>query len=116
MPPKRNTRIDRSPRIAASTVLPTGWGATAGHDGYGPPWPAHPPDGLTVMNAHDTTATRLRDPWGRPATPQTTGHSRNIITRGQLGWSREEAARVRDSLMSFADDWDDPAMDVYDEL
>ena len=34
----------------------------------------------------------------------------------QLGWSRADAADVRARLQSFADDWDDPTMDVYDAL
>jgi hypothetical protein len=34
----------------------------------------------------------------------------------KLGWSRSDAAEVRARLQSFADDWDDPDMDVYDAL
>lgn len=34
----------------------------------------------------------------------------------QLGWTRADAADVRARLQSFADDWDDPEMDVYDAL
>jgi hypothetical protein len=34
----------------------------------------------------------------------------------QLGWSREDAADVRARLHSFAADWDDPDMDVYDAV
>jgi hypothetical protein len=34
----------------------------------------------------------------------------------QLGWSRADAADVRSRLHSFADDWDDPDMDVYDAV
>lgn len=33
-----------------------------------------------------------------------------------LGVSREEAADLRWRLGAIAEDWDDPAMDVYDEL
>lgn len=33
-----------------------------------------------------------------------------------LGWTLEDAARIRGQLQTFADDWDDPAMDVYDAL
>jgi hypothetical protein len=33
-----------------------------------------------------------------------------------LGWSRSDAADVRARLQSFADDWDDPDMNVYDAL
>lgn len=31
-----------------------------------------------------------------------------------LGWTPEEAAKVRQQLRPFADDWDDPSMDIYD--
>jgi uncharacterized protein (DUF433 family) len=31
-----------------------------------------------------------------------------------LGWSAAEAAETRERLQAFAEDWDDPAMDVYD--
>lgn len=34
----------------------------------------------------------------------------------RLGWSEEEAAKVRESLLSFEEDWSDPGMNVYDEL
>lgn len=34
----------------------------------------------------------------------------------QLGWSRTDAAEIRARLQSFADDWDDPEMDLYDAL
>lgn len=34
----------------------------------------------------------------------------------QLGWSRADAADVRARLHSFAEDWDDPEMDVYDAV
>ena len=33
-----------------------------------------------------------------------------------LGWTPEQAARVRQQLQPFADDWDDPSMDIYDAL
>ena len=33
-----------------------------------------------------------------------------------LGWSEEEAAKVRESLLSFEEDWNDPGMNIYDEL
>jgi hypothetical protein len=38
-----------------------------------------------------------------------------LLTIRELGWTREEAAKVRAQLASFAVDWDDPAMDVYNE-
>lgn len=34
----------------------------------------------------------------------------------ELGWSEEEARQVRSSLQSFAEDWEAPGMDAYDEL
>jgi len=32
----------------------------------------------------------------------------------ELGWSSAEAADTRWRLQAFAEDWDDPSMDVYD--
>lgn len=34
----------------------------------------------------------------------------------QLGWTRAEAADIHARLQSFAEDWDDPDMDVYDAI
>lgn len=34
----------------------------------------------------------------------------------ELGWSKEDAWRVRQSMASFAEDWDAPGMDAYDDL
>lgn len=34
----------------------------------------------------------------------------------QLGWDRAEAADTRSRLRPFADDWDAPGMDAYDDL
>ena len=33
-----------------------------------------------------------------------------------LGWSREEAAQIRASLLSFEEDWSAPGMELYDLL
>ncbi|MGH2535080.1 MAG: hypothetical protein ACRDJW_22690 [Thermomicrobiales bacterium] len=33
-----------------------------------------------------------------------------------LGWTIDEAAETRNRLGAFADDWDDPTMDVYDDM
>ena len=33
-----------------------------------------------------------------------------------LGWTKDEAAEVRARLGAFAEDWDRPDMDVYDDL
>lgn len=32
----------------------------------------------------------------------------------ELHWSDSEAAETRERLLAFADDWEDPSMDVYD--
>lgn len=47
-----------------------------------------------------------------------TGHptTQGPLTIADLGWTPEQAAAIRAQLAAFADDWDDPAMDVYDEL
>jgi hypothetical protein len=36
------------------------------------------------------------------------------LTIADLGWTEEQAAEIRAQLASFAEDWDDPAMDIYD--
>jgi hypothetical protein len=41
--------------------------------------------------------------------------SRRGLTTRDLGWTRQEAAKVRAQMASFAADWDDPAMDIYNE-
>ena len=38
------------------------------------------------------------------------------LTIHDIGWTRRKAADVRAQLASFAEDWDDPAMNVYDDL
>ncbi len=40
---------------------------------------------------------------------------RKRVTIENLGWTQERARNVRARLASFAKDWDDPSMDVYDE-
>ena len=37
------------------------------------------------------------------------------LTIRDLGWTRERAREVRAKLASFAADWDDPRMDIYNE-
>jgi hypothetical protein len=37
------------------------------------------------------------------------------LTIRDLGWTREHAREVRAKLATFAVDWDDPSMDIYDE-
>jgi hypothetical protein len=37
------------------------------------------------------------------------------LTIRDLGWTRERAKEVRAKLATFAVDWDDPSMDVYNE-
>ena len=34
----------------------------------------------------------------------------------ELGWTTEQAATMRHKLAAWAEDWNDPAMDVYDAL
>lgn len=40
---------------------------------------------------------------------------RHAITIDDLGWAPEYAAHVRGLLAAFAEDWDDPIMDVYND-
>jgi hypothetical protein len=37
------------------------------------------------------------------------------LTIRDLGWTREHAREVRAKLATFAMDWDDPSMDIYNE-
>ena len=37
------------------------------------------------------------------------------LTIRDLGWTRERAREVRAKLATFAVDWDDPGMDIYNE-
>ena len=53
-------------------------------------------------------ATQLSIQFGSPLGPA-------FIPVAQLGWTLELAGSVRDSLRTFADDWDEPEMSVYDE-
>jgi|GEM_PF-4513576 len=47
----------------------------------------------------------------------TDNHSpKKSLTIDDLGWTKEQAIAVRGLFGSFAEDWDDPAMDVYNDL
>lgn len=37
------------------------------------------------------------------------------LTIRDLGWTRQQAREVRAKLATFAVDWDDPSMDIYNE-
>jgi hypothetical protein len=41
--------------------------------------------------------------------------TKNKLTIRDLGWTRERAREVRAKLATFALDWDDASMDVYNE-
>ncbi len=41
--------------------------------------------------------------------------TKNNLTIRDLGWTRERAREVRAKLATFALDWDDPSMDIYNE-
>lgn len=43
------------------------------------------------------------------------GKPRRQLTIHDLGWTREQAREVRAKLSTFAVDWDDPGMDIYNE-
>ena len=38
------------------------------------------------------------------------------LTIDDLGWTEAKAAEVRTHLASFVEDWDDPRMDIYNDL
>ena len=37
------------------------------------------------------------------------------LTIHDLGWTREHAREIRAKLSTFAMDWDDPSMDIYNK-
>ncbi len=41
--------------------------------------------------------------------------TKNKLTIRDLGWTRERAKKVRAKLATFAVDWDDASMDIYNE-
>ncbi len=41
---------------------------------------------------------------------------KNPLLIADLGWTQEQAADTRARLASFAEDWDAPAMEGYDDL
>lgn len=48
------------------------------------------------------------------AETQLASHKKHFIR--DLGWTEEQVAQARYAFASFQEDWDDPAMDVYDDL
>ena len=38
------------------------------------------------------------------------------LTIDDLGWTEAKAAEVRTQLASFVEEWDDPRMDVYNDI
>jgi hypothetical protein len=47
--------------------------------------------------------------------PKRVALNKNELTIRDLGWTRERAREVRAKLGTFAVDWDDPSMDIYNE-
>jgi hypothetical protein len=47
--------------------------------------------------------------------PKRVPPTKNKLTIRDLGWTRERAREVRAKLTTFAVDWDDASMDVYNE-
>jgi len=47
--------------------------------------------------------------------PKRVPRTKNTLTIRDLGWTRDRAKEVRAKLVTFAADWDDPNMDVYNE-
>ena len=46
-------------------------------------------------------------------TEPTSGAEKSVAA---LGWTREQAAMIRDQLANFEEDWNAPGMEVYDRL
>lgn len=64
-----------------------------------------------------SSCTFARDPWATDPRKnvRTVEETRKALSIDDLGWTREHAAQVRARLSAFAEDWDDPEMDIYDE-
>jgi len=43
-------------------------------------------------------------------------YPKKSLTIDDLGWTKEQAMAIRGMFGSIAADWDDPSMDVYDDL
>lgn len=41
---------------------------------------------------------------------------KKLLTIHDLGWTKEQAAEVRALFACIAEDWDDPEMDIYNDL
>jgi hypothetical protein len=73
-------------------------------NGYGARIPSTGRTAMSAAKSHPASAVL------QPAAPE---RPRGIPT-AELGWTKEMVAEARRRLASIADDWDDPAMDVYD--
>lgn len=69
--------------------------------------------GAPVTGKRAGRGTRRRT--GRRARTGAAAPKRRQLTIHDLGWTEEDARAVRAQLASFAEDWDDRAMDAYDE-
>ena len=48
--------------------------------------------------------------------PESNLPTSSSLTIDDLGWTEAKAAEVRTHLASFVEDWDDPRMDIYNDL
>ena len=48
--------------------------------------------------------------------PESNLPANSSLTIDDLGWTEAKAAEVRAHLASFVEDWDDPRMDIYNDL
>lgn len=64
-----------------------------------------------------TSVSSMVDPWHVDIKKEirTIGSGVQPLTISDLGWTREQARDVRARLATFAADWDDPSMDIYNE-
>ena len=64
-----------------------------------------------------SSCTLVSDPWviDPRKNVRTVEEARKPLSIADLGWTQEHAAHVRARLSSFAEDWDDPEMDIYNE-
>ena len=75
---------------------------------------------MKVPHQHSTT---VKETGQRPSHPKATIKSSKALPRKKkrptvqsLGWTKEEALETYYKFRAFAEDWDDPAMEVYDDI
>jgi hypothetical protein len=67
------------------------------------------------IGMHVKALSGKRPPWAPAKQAERVPRAGKKLTIRDLGWTREQAREVRAELATFAVDWDDPSMDIYNE-